>query len=762
MRRNRRRRASRRSKVVVVALAGAAALGGALAGARPTGTPGIDPLYAAGFSVLLTVACSRASRSTWLVLTAVGVVMSRSWLLLPAFADLGVAFSSAFARRRRRRLGGLVGALGSQVVLRWPHLGFQGLTATVAVVTVIPCLISAYRNLGSRGRHRSHLLVGATAAAVVVLGVPFLVGSLLAQKPISQGIAHTRASLGSDTNAATETASRQLQLASGDFATASSTTASWWTEGTTLIPILAQQHHALARATGAAHNLTRSAQSEEAVTDVRALGYHDGQIDLAKVSALSAPLDRLDRQLAVAQRQLGSLRSRWLIQPIQTRVAAFDAEVAKAHHSASIASQAVAIAPGLLGGNGTRHYFVAFETPSESRGLGGFIGAYGELTASHGRISLTRSGHVSDLNRVPVGARHITGPADYLARYGGFNPQDLFQDLTYSPDLPTVAQVVSQMYPQSGGDPVDGVMVLDPKGLASLLTFTGPISVPGLNIPLSSANAAEELLKTQYVQFGGSGEAEVERHDFLQGALTVAFGKLVTGSLPSPHTIADVLGPSVRQGRILFWSNHRAEQPLLRQIQLAGTFPLPSGGDLLSVTTQNAANNKIDAYLARGLDDQVVYDPGSGSVDATTTITLHNTANAGMAPDITTSYPGSGLAPATNRTWTSVYSPLGLAGATEDGKPLSLSSTPELGVNAYSTFVNIPPGATVTVVMHLEGRVSRSPAYQLSLHEQPLVIPDRVHIQVQAAAGWRLADPGSWNPRIELNPERRFAMAPFS
>lgn len=40
--------------------------------------------------------------------------------------------------------------------------------------------------------------------------------------------------------------------------------------------------------------------------------------------------------------------------------------------------------PGLLGEDGTRRYFLAFQSPSEIRGTGGFPGVYGVLTADHG------------------------------------------------------------------------------------------------------------------------------------------------------------------------------------------------------------------------------------------------------------------------------------------------------------------------------------------------------------------------------------------
>lgn len=749
---------------MVWALAVAAAAGGALAGTHPTGTSGLDQVYGAAFCGLLTLASARATRATWLSLTAVAVAMSRSWLLVPAVAGLGVAFASTWSRRRRRRVGGLIGALASQVVLRWPHLGFQGFDTVVGVVAVLPCLVAAYSYLNQRERRRVQLTLGSVAVLAVLCVVPTVVGALMARNPVSTGIADTRAALASEANAAAGVGSLQLSSASQEFAKASSRTGGWWTDGAALVPILSQQHRALKAATTAARDLTDSARAEEPAINFRDLGYHNGQLDLNRVRALAGPVDRLDRQLATAEHQVDSVRSSWLIQPVRSRVVSLGTEITSAHRTVDLANRAVAVAPALLGGDGTRHYFVAFDTPAESRGLGGFIGAFGELTVSQGRITLTRSGHTAvDLNMAANGQRHISGPPAYLARYGAFAPQDNFEDLTYAPDLPTVAQVIAQMYPQSGGDPIDGVMVLDPEGLASLLNFTGPISVPGLAVPLSTANAAEVLLKTQYLEFSGGGQAEIDRHDFLQAALKVAFDKLTTGSLPSPRTLSAVLDPAVRQGRLLFWSSHPTEEPLLRQVRLAGAFPARAGGDLLAVTTQNAANNKIDAYQSRTVHDAVTFNPATGRTDATVTVALHNTAPpSGLPPDVIGSYPGSGLPGGTNLTWLSIYSPLAFAGGTEGNGPLSVTSTPELGVNTYSAFVDIPPGATVTVVLHLDGTLERSRSYRLVVHGQPVVVPDQDTVDVRPAAGWRLPRPGSWSPGPQMDQSHAFSLVPIS
>ena len=85
----------------------------------------------------------------------------------------------------------------------------------------------------------------------------------------------------------------------------------------------------------------------------------------------------------------------WLVDPLAGGVADFADEVDRALPDAELAIQAVRLAPGLFGGEGQRHYYIAFTQPAESRGLGGFVGNFGELTAVDGDVELTRSGRIA-------------------------------------------------------------------------------------------------------------------------------------------------------------------------------------------------------------------------------------------------------------------------------------------------------------------------------------------------------------------------------
>src|SRR5690606_33245436 len=129
-----------------------------------------------------------------------------------------------------------------------------------------------------------------------------------------------------------------------------------------------------------------------------------------------------------------------------------------------------------------------------------------ELLARDGRVSLADSGPIKDLiTHGEFGERTLSGPAEYLSRYGRFQTADYIQDVPYSPHFPYNADVLAQLYPQAGGNPVDGVIAIDPVGLSALLQLTGPVDVEGHDEPLTSENAADFLLREQYLEFSTYG-----------------------------------------------------------------------------------------------------------------------------------------------------------------------------------------------------------------------------------------------------------------
>jgi hypothetical protein len=119
----------------------------------------------------------------------------------------------------------------------------------------------------------------------------------------------------------------------------------------------------------------------------------------------------------------------------------------------------------------------------------------------------------------------------------------------------------------------------------------GPVTVEGLDEPLTAENAVHILTKRQYLDFS---KDEDSRKELLEDATRETFKKLTKASLPAPRKLGDVLGPAVRGRHIQVWSPTAREQALFERVHADGAIAIAEGSDGSSGTWQQ----QIDAYLS--------------------------------------------------------------------------------------------------------------------------------------------------------------------
>ncbi|MGI9119544.1 MAG: DUF4012 domain-containing protein, partial [Acidimicrobiales bacterium] len=233
----------------------------------------------------------------------------------------------------------------------------------------------------------------------------------------------------------------------------------------------------------------------------KGLAVTGGAAPLDEIRRLAPGLSEAATILRRAVTAAGGLDRSYLLPPLREKLASFDDRLGKAADDAEVASQAATVLPGILGGDGPRRYFLAVQNNAELRGTGGFIGNYGELVAEDGRLRLERIGRVAELNKGGPPVKNLDAPPDYLARYTRFDVASTWQSVNLSPDLPSVGRVIAGLYPQSGGGPIDGVIVIDPVGLAGILSLTGAVDVEPWPEPITAKNVADVTLNQSYIDF---------------------------------------------------------------------------------------------------------------------------------------------------------------------------------------------------------------------------------------------------------------------
>lgn len=719
-----------------VALVPAAAA--VVAPGAPTGLVVVDAAMKATFAAVVALCAARSSRWSWLVASGVVALGAHSgWLGIVAFALLGVAAAATLGPRWGTTAGAAWGAALAQVLLRlsWPEP--TGGTAALAGLAAAALGVGWYRRAWPERRRRARLVAGAIAGATGVLLALAATAAVTARHDLRRGVAATETGLAAARAGELGRAADDLAVASGALADANSRLGAWWARPVRLVPVAGRFVDDAVRATAAAADAAADAGAVARSGTADELAVRGGGVDVEALEALTGRLWAAAGSLATARDVLASPSSApWIPGPVQERLDRLTTRVDDALADANNAVAAGWIAPGLLGADGARSWLLVVHTPVEQRGAGGVVGNYGELVADDGRVRLARFGRIRELNPPGAAAERTLTPdlAADLARYRTFGITRYFQNALQSPDFPVDARAMEQLSAESAGPDAEGVIAIDPYGLAAILQVTGPVSVPSWPDPIDATNARRVLLYEQYVALAGPA-----REDFLGDVARAVVEQLTTGELGSLAEVARAMAPAITGKHLMFHSAHAEEQAVIERLGAGGAMAPVDGGDFLQVVTQNTTETKIEWFWRRQVSYDVDYDPGSGEVAANLEVRLHNDAPPDGLPTYiiggpreTGAYPPAGH----NRTWLSIYSPLELQGATLDGRPLVLSRERELERNVYSAVLTVAPGGTAVVRLDLAGAIVAAPSYRLVVGAQPQVTPDRLAVDVQAAPGW--------------------------
>lgn len=710
------------------ALAAVSAVAGATAGVKPTGWLVTDVGLPAALGAAAVVFGFRAKPATVAaVAVATAAATTGSEVQPLALAAAGLALATASTARRGPTATALVGLGIVQSLLRLdlpadlPH----GTSAVLAGLLLVPLAVSGYRRMRRDDQRNVRRVAFVGLAVTAVLAGIGALAVADARAPLERGVARAGAGLDAARKADQQAAQSALDDAEKAFERADATLSAPWVRPALAVPLVAQHVRVLGSVATSGVELAAAGTEVAGAANLDGLTIANGRVPLDVVRGLEEPLDGAERALRSSRQRLESNRSDWLIPSIRRRLDRQLERLGDAQTTTAHTNQALGLMPDLLGAGGSRRWFLAVMTPVEGRAAGGFMGNFGEVTATDGSIELTRFGRLAELNTGGVPVKTISGPADYLARYGRFEPEVTWQNVTMSPDFPTVARVIGEMYPQSGGQPVDGVIGIDPTGLAALLRLTGPVEVAGWPEAFSADNVERILYYEQYVRF-----QTPERVDLLGEAAEVIFRRLTSMTLPPARTVLDAVGPAVAGRHLQIASLRPKEADVLDILGVDGSFP-PVDGDFLSVVTQNGSGSKIEWFLQRAIDYEATVAP-DGRIEASAAVRLTNTAPAEGLPGYLIG--GAAAVPeGGSRLYVSIYSPWDLNGARVNGTPATIGTERELNRWVYSTFLEITAGATVTLEVDLSGRVApgrRGDDYRLMVHHQPTVTPDELAVTV--------------------------------
>ncbi|MGE2724320.1 DUF4012 domain-containing protein [Mycolicibacterium pulveris] len=291
---------------------------------------------------------------------------------------------------------------------------------------------------------------------------------------------------------------------------------------------------------------------------------------------------------------------------------------------------AAQLAPAMMGADGPRTYFMAFQTNAEARGTGGLLGGFGILRFDNGKPTVDKLAPNTELRAASTSIN--LGPA-FDQQWGWANAYTDFRNSNLSSHFPYAAQIWRSMWAEESGMNVDGVIAIDPVALSYILSAVGPVTMPD-GERITADNVVELTESTVYERFP---DDQAARKQYLQDVASEVVNK-ITGPVESPGKLLDALGKAAGERRIAVWSSFPDEQALLEETPLAHVVP-DDAAPYAEVVINNLGGNKMDYYLTRQIE--YAADGCNGETrKSTITVRLANTAPDRPLPDYVASSPG--------------------------------------------------------------------------------------------------------------------------
>lgn len=427
-----------------------------------------------------------------------------------------------------------------------------------------------------------------------------------------------------------------------------------------------------------------------------------------------------------------------LLPPIKGIREAFLRDGANTVQALEKAGDAAALLPHFFADGTRRTWFLAIQNPVELRATGGFLGAFGILSAEDGALTLEKF----DSNlALPVVNSPAPAPDEFAKNYDKFYARTFWSNTNMTPDFPTAAGVLASMWKQTTGREIDGVIAIDAVGLNQLLKIVGPVNVSPVG-DVTSDNFLPLALNEAYEKF----PEKDNRSRFLIEVGNEVWRRLLAGNFLNPSALMVPMGEMVSTKRIQIWSPDELER--LKRVGLAGELRPADGADYLMVVGQNAAGNKLDYYAQREISYRVDLTK-PGQVQGRVEVNIANGAPMGAKPSYIMGPTLPNDTPGLNRTFTSIYRPktTNVLSALLNGNPSGVESTNELGLAVASNFVEIPPQSNSSFAIQTQGPLATPGTYKLVVQHQPNLHPDRLQLDITLPKG---AFVYSFSPGMEL------------
>ena len=395
----------------------------------------------------------------------------------------------------------------------------------------------------------------------------------------------------------------------------------------------------------------------------------NGRIDIKPIARLAPATIEVDDAIQAANTAAADIDTSRVVPQLSAPIVKLQGQL---HELAPVSRQlrtVVPLLPGILGGEGTRHYLLMFQNNAEERASGGNPASMAMLVVKNGKVTLGQQASSGSFPHPYQKAPYTptgSGNADWGSVYTD-HASTYLTNITMTPDFPTTAKMAKAMWQGRFGGKVDGVISFDPVALSYLLGATGPVKLADGTM-LSERNAVPVLLHDVYANYPDP----LKQDEVFASAAQRVFSAVTRGK-GDPQAYLAQLKPIVTEQRLKVWSVRADEESVLMSSPVGTMLPADNKqATVLGVYNNDDATSKMSYFMdeqVKVVTNRCLATP-TYKITATVTNTLQKDQVSSL-PEYVRAHqkriPRGG-----DRQWVQVYGPVGgtLKSVTVDGKPV--------------------------------------------------------------------------------------------
>ncbi len=393
------------------------------------------------------------------------------------------------------------------------------------------------------------------------------------------------------------------------------------------------------------------------------------------------------------------------------------------------------IAPKITQSGEEKTFLVLFQNNMELRPGGGFIGAFGVLKTQGEQVKEIQ---VHDTNvfddRISTGIEPPY-PMGEMLSIGNWE----MRDSNWSPDFPTNAEKVEELYHLQGGqEDFDGVAAISTEVLLSFLEAVGPVELEGYPGEYNSENA---VLKLEYQVEKGYKEQDIEkgkRKYVMKDLAKEILHRVQNLTWREKKDLLLKVEEHLDNKDVMVYFEDDNLQERISRLNWSGEVDEDFEKDYLMMVDANLGALKTDLHIERSFDYTV--DFSEEQPQAVLNVHYENTARA--RDWMTSDY----------RSYLRVYVPeeSWLTNAEEVG---AMRFGEDLGKKYFGALVNVPINSqkTITFKYDLPEKISRE-NYNLKIQKQSGIdsLPGEINViredltgrtyEIEVTSDWQLRE----------------------